>query len=160
MDIRHAEMQDLKALSDIEKASYPPEEGASRESIENRLGHFPDCFWILEDEGRILAFINGLSTDERDLEDVMYDNPHMHSPDGRWQMLFSVVTDPSHRGKGYASKVMRKTIQETRERGKAGLVLTCKDRLVGFYSGFGFVDEGLSVSNHGNVQWHQMRLTF
>jgi len=160
MYIRHAAMQDLKALSDIEKASYPPEEGASRESIESRLRHFPDCFWVLEDGGRILAFINGLATDERDLEDAMYDHPQMHSPNGRWQMLFSVVTDPRYRGKGYASKVMRKVIQETKERGKAGLVLTCKDSLVGFYSGFGFVDEGLSASNHGNVRWHQMRLTF
>ena len=39
-------------------------------------------------------------------------------------------------------------------------MLTCKERLIGFYAQFGFVDEGVSVSTHGDVVWHQMRLTF
>ena len=43
---------------------------------------------------------------------------------------------------------------------RKGLVLTCKDRLVHYYACFGFVDEGISDSTHGNVEWHQMRLTF
>ena len=41
-----------------------------------------------------------------------------------------------------------------------GLVLTCKDRLVHYYAGFGFVSEGVSGSTHGGVVWYQMRLTF
>ena len=44
--------------------------------------------------------------------------------------------------------------------GRKGIVLTCKERLIGFYAQFGFVDEGVSVSTHGDVVWHQMRLTF
>lgn len=43
---------------------------------------------------------------------------------------------------------------------RKGIVLTCKERLIGFYAQFGFVDEGVSVSTHGDVVWHQMRLTF
>ena len=39
-------------------------------------------------------------------------------------------------------------------------MLTCKERLIGFYARFGFVDEGVSASTHGDVVWHQMRLTF
>ncbi len=31
--------------------------------------------------------------------------------------------------------------------------------LLPFYAKFGFVDEGVSASVHGNVVWHQMRLT-
>ena len=38
--------------------------------------------------------------------------------------------------------------------------LTCKDRLIGFYARFGYQDEGVSESTHGNVVWHQMRLRF
>ena len=41
-----------------------------------------------------------------------------------------------------------------------GVVLTCKDRLVHYYAKFGFADEGVSASTHGDVVWHQMRLTF
>ena len=36
----------------------------------------------------------------------------------------------------------------------------CKDRLVHYYAGFGFVSEGVSGSTHGGVVWYQMRLTF
>lgn len=43
---------------------------------------------------------------------------------------------------------------------RKGLVLTCKDKLIHYYASFGFVDEGISESVHGNVVWHQMRLTF
>ena len=36
-----------------------------------------------------------------------------------------------------------------------------KERLIHYYAKFGFVDEGVSEkSTHGNVVWHQMRLTF
>lgn len=40
-------------------------------------------------------------------------------------------------------------------------MLTCKERLVPYYAKFVFVDEGVSEkSTHGNVVWHQMRLSF
>ena len=78
MSIRHALPTDVDTLAEIEAASYPPAEGASRQSIA----------------------------------------------------------------------------------GRKGIVLTCKERLIGFYAQFGFVDEGVSVSTHGDVVWHQMRLTF
>ena len=32
--------------------------------------------------------------------------------------------------------------------------------LVHYYAKFGFADEGVSASTHGDVVWHQMRLTF
>ena len=52
-------------------------------------------------------------------------------------------------------------IADAKEQGRKGLVLTCKDRLVPYYAKFGFVDEGVTdKSTHGNVAWHQMRLTF
>lgn len=33
------------------------------------------------------------------------------------------------------------------------------DKLITYYSKFGFVNEGISESVHGNVTWYQMRLT-
>lgn len=51
-------------------------------------------------------------------------------------------------------------IEQARKEGRKGLVLTCKKRLIHYYARFGFVDEGVSGSTHGNVVWHQMRLTF
>ena len=34
------------------------------------------------------------------------------------------------------------------------------DKLIHYYAKFGFVNEGVSQSVHGNVVWYQMRLTF
>ncbi|MBR5668979.1 MAG: GNAT family N-acetyltransferase [Spirochaetales bacterium] len=103
---------------------------------------------------------NGLITDCTDLTGEMYDNPQMHDPEGKWQMIFSVVTATEYRHKGCASALLRQMISDSKARGLSGVVLTCKERLVGFYSTFGFENEGISESVHGNVTWYQMRLTF
>ena len=55
---------------------------------------------------------------------------------------------------------MEQVIKAAQEQGRKGVVLTCKDKLVHYYAKFGFTDEGISSSTHGNVVWHQMRLVF
>ena len=68
---------------------------------------------------------------------------------------------PAYRQHGYAGKLLQKAIADAKEQGRKGLVLTCKNRLVHYYAKFGFADEGVTdKSTHGNVAWHQMRLTF
>ena len=56
--------------------------------------------------------------------------------------------------------LVRHLTEESRKRGKLGVVLTCKERLVPYYASLGFENEGLSSSTHGDVFWYQMRLTF
>lgn len=76
-------------------------------------------------------------------------------------MIFGVNTIPAYRKRGYAGKLIQRAIDDARAQGRKGLVLTCKDELVHYYEHFGFVDEGVTdKSTHGNVAWHQMRLTF
>ena len=114
----------------------------------------------MEEDGVIKSFINGMATDEEDLTDIMYDDASMHKKDGKWQMIFSVVTEKSYRGQGLANQVMNKVIEDCKERGRKGIVLTCKDGLRLFYEEFGYKDEGISQSNHGDTIWYKMRLTF
>ena len=75
-------------------------------------------------------------------------------------MIFSVVTHPRYRGQGYARGVMERVIEDMRGQKRSGIVLTCKEGLLPFYARFGFVNEGISASTHGDVTWYQMRLTF
>lgn len=159
MNIRNAALSDLDALTHIESVSYPKSEGASRNSIKSRLETFPDHFWILEEDDKMIAFINGFVTNEKDLTDEMYDHPRMHDENGRWQMIFSVVTAPEYRRHGYAGLVMKKVLEDARLQKREGVVLTCKEALIPFYSKFGFVNEGVSESTHGDVTWYQMRCT-
>ena len=60
----------------------------------------------------------------------------------------------------YAGELLKRAIADAKDQGRKGLVLTCKDRLVHYYAKFGFENEGVSESVHGNVVWNQMRLKF
>ena len=75
-------------------------------------------------------------------------------------MIFGVNTIPEYRRQGCAERLLRRAIADAKERGKAGLVLTCKDKLMHYYAKFGFENEGVSESVHGGAVWYQMRLTF
>lgn len=158
--IRHATIDDLDALAAMEFECFPAAEAADRSSLRARIETYPECFWLLIDGEIVMAFINGFVTDRRDLTDDMYEDAAQHNPQGDWQMIFGVDTAPKCQHRGCASTLMRKVIEDTRAAGRKGLVLTCKDRLVGFYARFGYEDEGISDSTHGDVVWHQMRLTF
>ena len=76
-------------------------------------------------------------------------------------MIFGVNTLPEYRRHGYAGQLLQRAIADAKQQGRKGLVLTCKDRLIPYYAKLAFVDEGITdKSTHGNVVWHQMRLSF
>ena len=159
-NIRHARMVDIDAITAVEAACFPATEAATREEFEGRIQYYGDHFWLLYEGDQLISFVDGFVTDEADLTDEMYERAEMHDKHGAWQMIFGVNTLPEYRKRGYAGRLLRRAIEDARQQGRKGLVLTCKDRLVHYYASFGFVDEGISDSTHGNVEWHQMRLTF
>lgn len=160
MKIRHATIQDLDEITAVEARCFPEAEAATRDSFQKRLEVYPDYFWLLEKDNQIIAIINGLVTDEPKLKDEMYADAGFHNEQGAWQMIFGVETLPEYQGCGYAGLLMRQVIADAGAQGRRGLVLTCKDKLKGFYESFGFVDEGASESTHGGALWYEMRLTF
>ena len=160
MEIRKATMADLAAVTRLEAICFPAAEAASEESFARRLEVYPDHFWVLMDGDTIVSFVNGMVTNKPDLCDEMYDNAALHDENGGWQMIFGVDTHPDYRRRGCAGKLLKHVIAEAKAQGRKGLVLTCKDKLVPYYSKFGFVSEGISRSTHGDVTWYQMRLTF
>ena len=171
MLIRHATMEDLDAIETVEAACFPPAEAASNESLTARVATYPNHFWLLinpdEDDtsfpsrvedGTLVGFVDGMATGEPDLTDMMYDDATMHDEQGDWQMIFGVDVAPVYQHRGCASYLLRQVILDATQAGRRGIVLTCKERLLGFYERLGFTDEGISGSTHGNVTWHQMRL--
>ena len=160
MLIRTATIEDLDAVTTVEAECFPPSEAATRADFEHRLSHYGDHFWLMFDESKLIAFVDGMVTDAADLTDEMYEKAEMHRENGDWQMIFGVNTLPEYRKRGYAGELIRRAIADARQQGRKGLVLTCKDRLVHYYAKFGFVSEGISGSTHGDVTWYQMRLTF
>ena len=161
MQIRTAVPADLQEIVNIEAECFPAAEAATEASLSGRLAFYPNHFWVQLDGDRMIGFVNGMVTDEPDLRDEMYEDASLHNENGAWQMIFGVNTLPDYRRHGYAGELICRAIDDARTQKRKGLVLTCKEKLIHYYAKFGFVDEGVSdKSTHGNVQWHQMRLTF
>jgi acetyltransferase, GNAT family len=161
MKIRKATINDLEELTKIEAECFPATEAAAEESFHRRLKIYPDFFWILENEdGKIVSFVDGMATNDDILTDEMFENPNLHDENGDWQMIFGVNTLPEFRQRGYAEKVLRKVLEDAKNDGRKGVVLTCKDWLVPFYGKIGFMNEGLSESTHGGAVWYNMRIIF
>ena len=160
MQIRTATINDLTAIAQVEAACFPPAEAATADEFKDRLEHYANHFWLMFDNDKLIAFVDGFCTDNPNLTDEMYAKADMHNESGAWQMIFGVNTLPEYRKQGYAAELLNQAIMDATIQGRKGLVLTCKDKLIPYYSKFGFVNEGISESVHGNVTWYQMRLTF
>jgi ribosomal protein S18 acetylase RimI-like enzyme len=160
MNIRCATIEDLDRVTEVEALCFPPAEAASRESFEGRLTVFPNHFWVSEVDGQIVGFVNGFVTDEENLTDEMFADANMHNEKGAWQMIFGVDTIPEYQRRGIAEQVLNKVIEVAKVEGRKGLVLTCKEHMLHYYAKFGFINEGVSGSEHGGALWYQMRITF
>ncbi len=161
MIIKYATEEDIEAIAAVEAECFPPAEAATEKDFVARVKYYGNHFWLMFDEEKLIAFVDGFVTDEPDLTDEMYENAAMHNENGAWQMIFGVNTLPDYRKQGRAGELICRAIDDARNQGRKGLVLTCKEKLVHYYAKFGFEDEGLSEkSTHGNVAWHQMRLSF
>lgn len=158
--VREATQADLKAMASVEAACFPAAEACSAEQFEKRFAVFGDCFLVLECEGAVVGLIDGMKTDETRIVDAMYDNAQMHTPKGAWQSVFGLAVLPQYQHMGFGGLLLMSLIERAREQGCTGVILTCKEALIGFYEGFGFVNQGVSASVHGNVQWFDMQLTF
>lgn len=158
--IRHATIEDLEKIAELEAACFPKEEAATKEAFIDRLQVYPNHFWLLEIDGHLVSMVNGMVTNSRILQDEMYAKSQLHDASGDWQMIFGVETKPEFQGKGYASKLLRQVISDAKQDGRKGVVLTCKKEKIGFYERLGFVSEGVSESEHGGVEWYLMRVEF
>lgn len=145
----------------MEAACFPRAEAATKEQFAERVASYGNHFWLMFKGEKLIAFVDGFVTDEKDLRDEMYENAGLHNENGAWQMIFGVNTLPEYRRRGLAGQLLEQAISDAKKQGRKGLVLTCKDALLPYYAKFGFVNEGVSdYSTHGNVVWNQMRLPF
>ena len=161
MNVKYATAEDIAALAAVEAECFPPAEAAKEKEFIERVRYYGNHFWLMYEEEKLIAIVDGFVTDEPDLTDEMYEHAAMHNENGAWQMIFGVNTIPDYRRHGYAGELILRAIEDAKKQGRKGLVLTCKEKLIPYYAKFGFSDEGVSEkSTHGNVVWHQMRLTF
>ncbi|EON70680.1 GNAT family N-acetyltransferase [Lysinibacillus sphaericus] len=160
MKIRTAKLSDLSAIFEVGTVCFPPEEAATEKEFEERLKVYPDHFWILEENGELIGFINGMVTNEPTIRDEMFKNASLHEGEGAWQAIFGVNTVPKYRKHGYAAKMMEQVIADAKKQGRKGCILTCKKELIHYYEKFGYKNEGISQSSLGDSVWYDMCLEF
>lgn len=97
MILRTATSADLAALTVVERACFPPAEAATEQQLAERLRVYPHHFWLLEDDGKLVAFLDGMATDEPTIQDEMFANVSMHNEQGAWQTIFGLNTLPEYR---------------------------------------------------------------
>ncbi len=158
--IRQAKLNDLESIIEIEHICFPIAEAASADSLEKRLNVFQECFYVAEINNEVVGFINGCMSDENRVRDEAYENINFHNPDGLYQMVFGLDVLPNYQHQGIAKELMYTFIEISKKRHKKGILLTCKKHLIGFYEQFGFVNQGVSNSTHGDAVWYDMELLF
>ena len=158
--IRPVNSEDLDMVTEVEAICFPAAEAATRESFEQRIAAFPECFFVAEFEGNIIGFINGCVTDEHTIRDEMFEDSSLHNPNGCYQSIFGLDVIPEYQRQGIAAELMNHLIEDARIKGRKGLILTCKDRLIHYYAKFGYKNLGVSASVHGGAVWYDMLLEF
>ena len=156
--IRQVMPEDLDAVARVEAVCFPEAEAAARASFAQRIQAFPESFFVAEKDGQIVGFINGCVTDERMIRDEMFEDTAYHKPDGAYQSIFGLDVAPEWQHRGLAGDLMKHLIEDARKRGRKGLILTCKEHLMGFYERFGYRSLGVSQSVHGGAVWYDMIL--
>lgn len=160
MLIRLAKPEDLDTIIEIEAICFPVEEAASKEAITERFNIFMENFVVAEDDGKVVGFINGCCYHELSLPDELYHDSSLHDKEGAYQTVFGLDVLPAYRKNGVAKQLIDYFVVLAKQRGKKGIVLTCKDHLVHYYERFGFVHQGVSDSTHGGAKWNDMHLIF
>lgn len=160
INIRQILLQDLDRVSEIEKVCFSEKEAAARESLKRRIITFPQSFFAAEKDGEIIGFINGCITNATSIYDKMYEDSSLHIPNGDYQAIFGLDVMPDYRNQGVAAQLMNYMIRMAKKAGRKGIILTCKKRLIHYYSRFGYVNKGISKSVHGGATWYDMILKF
>ncbi|MCQ4638173.1 GNAT family N-acetyltransferase [Anaerovorax odorimutans] len=158
--IRGASAADCEAIAQVEAVCFPEEEAADEADFAERLRIYGEHFWLLEKDGRLIGFINGMVTDEPVIRDEMYEDAGIHNEKGAWQTVFGIDTIPQYRRQGCAALLMQRLITEAKRQGRKGCILTCKEELIHYYEKFGYKNCGISASVHGGAVWYDMKLEF
>lgn len=158
--IRKVIPEDLGAIVNVEAECFPEAEAATRSSLKDRISTFPDSFYVAEVDGRIIGFVNGCVTNSKTIYDELFSDASLHDPNGFYQAIFGLDVIPEFRNQGIAAKLMNHLIELSKKHGRKGLILTCKEHLIHYYSKFGFCNQGVSGSTHGGAVWYDMILEF
>lgn len=143
----------------IEAACFPPNEACTLPIMKERVRQATECFLVAieKETKKMVGYIAGIATDEKNLRDEFFTDTSLHNPQGAYVMILSVTVLPDYRRQGLAGAMMEEYLRRQKEDERKEAVLTCLESKVGFYKNMGYTDEGISDSSWGGEAWHEMR---
>ena len=162
---------DIPRCLEIEKASYPKEEAASKSSLQYRQHHaapYFRCAYLMES-------VDDMGThhvDDEDQEmigficatrchDFVQESMSTHHSEGPLLAIHSVVVTEEYRRQGVATAMLKDYIEAMKkipEDGVQKLVLMAKRNLLSFYVDCGFSVMHRSSIVHGEDPWYELEL--
>ena len=88
MIIKYAAAEDIAAIAAVEAECFPPAEAATEKEFIERVRYYGNHFWLMYEEEKLIAFVDGFVTDESDLTDEMYKNAAMHDEKHQMRLAF------------------------------------------------------------------------
>ena len=156
ISIRNVQSTDLEQMLIIENEGFSIEESATKEAFLERIQLIPDTFIVAEKEGEILGYINGPIINQLYITDNLFEKIKDNPKSGGFQSVLGIAVSKHSRKQGIAKKLMEKMEELVEENERKGITLTCKQDLVSFYEKIGFVNHGISESQHGGILWYNM----
>ncbi|ALS28009.1 N-acetyltransferase GCN5 [Paenibacillus sp. 32O-W] len=156
IELRPIREEELDAAYRLERLCYPPEAAATAEAFRYRYRRFGAYFWSAWIGGKLVGIANGVRTNSPTCGDEAK-GVQGADDDGIHFCVLTVAVEPSWRRRGIASKLVRRLIRQAETDGLASVMLMCEKHLVDFYRKQGFEYIGPAASNHGGIEWHEMR---
>ena len=157
MKFEKATLTNLNEIMKIENAGFNTAEAGSRENYQERIQTLVDNFIVAKDEtNEVLGFICGPAVEERFINDTMYHKTPVEIENGGHQMVLTIAISPEHRGEGIGSKLLNQFEINAKKLNRKSIALNCLEDRIPFYEKNGFINLGISNSNHGDETWYNM----
>ncbi|MHA8110508.1 GNAT family N-acetyltransferase [Lactobacillaceae bacterium Melli_B4] len=152
----HPKSNDLSAIMNVEHSGFSDAEAASDASMLGRIQALNDTFIVAYDNGQPVGFIVGAASNERYIDDELFEHSTANQPTAKYQTVLSIAVLPNYRGTGLGSQLLDQLAAIAKDAGRQLMSLTCLKRLIPFYERNGYVSEGRSDSQHAGETWYNM----
>lgn len=156
MMIREVVKDDLLRIMEIERAGFSIEEAASEQAMAERIQIIRDSFLVAEHEHEVVGFIVGNVMSKRYITDDQFETLVENPQTGGIQSILSLAVDPAYRKLGVGKVLLEQLEQTAKTQKREAISLTCLDHLVAYYEKRGYVNEGVSTSQHANETWFNL----
>ncbi|MFL6557959.1 MAG: GNAT family N-acetyltransferase [Bacillus sp. (in: firmicutes)] len=156
INIRNVKKEDLSKLVAIENLCFSKEEAATEKAFEERIRLIPDSFFVAQVDGEIVGLVNGPVIDAVYITDDLFSHIKENPAIGGHQSILGLAVSPYFQKRGVATALLSHLEKEAITSKRETMTLTCKQDLIRFYEKLGYLNCGVSNSNHGGVTWYNM----